>query len=319
MKLPFHIEIFANPLAFVLLLFVPIFLYWYWKVYDKKRLMIPLSVRVQQLTGIKSNGLWLRHLPLFFQLVGLILFILALARPQDAINIKERKTEGMDILLLLDVSGSMEATDFPPNRLAVAKQNAIDFVKGRVGDRIGVVLFSEQAFSLVPLTLDYEWLCKSVQNINPALLPKQGTAIGSAIAVGINRLKASHAASQVLILFTDGANNRGEIDPISAAKLAAMNQMKMYCIAMAGANEDIDEKGLQRMAKITGGLFFKANNPQKLKQIFTEISKLEKVEIRDDVYRDVTDLYPGFIKVGIFSFLIAYFIMLTYAYNPLEQ
>jgi len=328
MKQIINIDQFADAWVLVLLLFIPIYLYWYFKHYAKQRLVVKLSYNATQLQKPNPALIWLRYLPMLFQLLGMASLIFALARPQNAADIRERNTEGIDIMLLLDVSGSMDATDFPPDRLTVAKNNAIEFIKGREGDKIGIVLFGEDAFSYAPLTLDYNWLEKLIKDINSGTLPKQGTAIGSAISVGINRIRETKNPSKVMILFTDGANNRGEIDPITASKLAKLYNIKIHTIGLGSpdfvakeqnASAGIDESTLQRIANNTGGQFFRAKDPQSLKNVFKEISNMEKTDIHEDVYRDVTDLYPFFVKMGIIFFLIAFLLMITFIYNPLEQ
>ena len=233
-------------------------------------------------------------------------------------------------MLLLDTSNSMEETDFSPNRLEVAKRTAISFIAGRKDDRIGVVLFAADALSYAPLMLDYDLVRKMIQSIEFNIMPGQGTAIGSAISVGINRMRDSETTSKIMILMTDGANNRGEIPPLTAAKLAKMFRIRIYSVGIgspalpgknAGPNSSpgLDEKSLQQIAEITGGTYFHAANPESLQNIFQQISQLETVQIHDEVFREITDHYPRFLKIAIVLLIASFALMLTFMYNPLEQ
>lgn len=327
-----QINQFAYPEALLLLALIPAYLVWYIGYYSKKRLVIALSYDPAELQQPKYNFAFLRYLPLVFQLLGLGLAIVALARPQSSYEQNLRKAEGIDIMLLLDTSASMEATDFNPNRLEAAKKHAIEFIDGRIEDRIGMVLFAQDAFSYSPLTLDYQLLKKLIDEINFGSVPKQGTAIGQAIAVGINRLRESDAPSKVMILMTDGANNRGQIDPITAAKLASQMNMRIYAIGI-GKEEftrytptgyrkfasDLDEETLQKIAQVARGQYFRATDPDGLKKIFDEISQLEKVEIHQELYSQVNDLYPPVLLAGIICLLVGFLLMVSFMYNPLEQ
>jgi Ca-activated chloride channel family protein len=323
---------FAHPEALLLLALLPTYLIWYRFYYSKRRLVIELSYDPTQLQKPRYNFAFLRYIPLILQLIGLTLAILALARPQSSYEQNQRKAEGIDIMLLLDTSASMEATDFTPNRLEAAKSHAIEFIDGRVEDRMGMVLFAQDAFSYAPLTLDYKLLKELISDINFGSVPKQGTAIGQAIAVGINRLRESEAPSRVIILLTDGANNRGQIDPITAAKLASQMDMRIYAIGI-GKEEftrytptgyrkfasDLDEATLKNIAAVARGQYFRATDPEGLKNIFEEISQLEKVEIRQEMYSQVNDLYPPVLLGGIICLLLGFLLMISFMYNPLEQ
>lgn len=293
--------------------------------------MLKFSYDPTQLSKPRKHLVFLRHLPLWIQLLGIAAVIVSLARPQKSASISERIMEGIDIMLVIDVSGSMELEDFNPDRLTVAKKNAAEFIRSRKGDRLGLVLFAEDAFSYAPLTLDYELLLKLVNDINSTILPKQGTAMGTAVSIGINRLKDSESASKIMIVFTDGANNRGEIDPITAARLSKIHGIKVYTIGIGkpyferktvrGLEKvvsDLDEKTLKKVAEITGGKYFKADEEVKMTEVMDEISRMEKSKIKDDIYKDVTDLYPFFLKTAIVCFILAYLLMNTFIYNPLE-
>lgn len=322
---------FANPAAFWLLCLIPLFLIGYNSYYRKRRLVIKLSYDPIAVQPPRLRLGFLRHLPLILQTIGLIAAITALARPQLSSEHQIREKEGIDIMLLLDTSASMEADDFSPNRLAVAKKTAIEFVEGREADRMGLVLFAEEAFSYAPLTLDYGLLVNMIEAVNFQSLPKQGTAIGSAIASGINRLRESPSPSKIMILLTDGSSNRGKLDPITAARLATTFDIKIYCIGIGQESyvgntthgqrkfeTELDEAALIRIAELTDGLYFHADSPEKLKAIFDEISELERTAVETEVYRQVADQYPFFLKIAILCFGLAFFLMLTFTYNPLE-
>jgi Ca-activated chloride channel family protein len=323
---------FARPEALLLLGLIPLYLYGYFRWYNKRRLVIKLSYDPTELRKPRRYVAFLRYLPMLFQLLGIALAIVALARPQDAQERSLRQAEGIDIMLLLDTSASMEATDFKPNRLEAAKAQAAAFVEGRVEDRIGMVLFAQDAFSYAPLTLDYQLLLELIRDIRFGSLPKQGTAIGQAIAVGINRLRELESPSQVMILITDGANNRGQIAPITAARLAATYGIKIYAIGV-GKDEysrytptgfqkvesDLDEATLKEIARLSQGKYFRATDPEGLQDIFAEISELEKVEVTEEMYRQVSDFYPAFLIAALISLAIAYLLMVSFMYNPLEQ
>jgi len=324
------IDLFANPEALLLLVIIPVYFFWYFRFFRKQRLVIRLSYDPNELGTPDSYMSLLRWLPRGLQLVSIVLLIIAMARPQTADELVQSKAEGIDIMLLMDISGSMEADDFPPNRLEVAKGTAIHFIKQRVHDQIGLILFGQQALNYAPLTLDQDYLARMVRNIDFGLLPRQGTAIGMAIGQGINRLEESPNPSKVMVLLTDGANNRGELDPITAARIARDKGIRIYTIGLGrtlyqygsdpqNGGNDLDEGTLERIASITYGRYFKASQPDRLKQIFDEISRLETGEVEDLSYRFVQDRYPLFVKVSIILLGISFLLMLTFLYNPLEH
>lgn len=330
MKALFGIDLFATPEALFLLLLLPVYLWWYLRYYARQRLVIRMSYDPSQLKKPDVDLTLLRFIPRALQAASVCLIIIALARPQSATEIVERQSEGIDIMLLLDTSSSMEETDFPPNRLEVAKSTAISFIDGRKDDRIGMVLFAADAYSYAPLTLDYDLIRKMIQAIQFNILPRQGTAIGSAISVGINRMRDSETSSKIMILMTDGANNRGQISPITAAELAQTFNIRIYCIGIGNTTvkassrnprniPGLDEKSLTQITQMTGGTYFHASNPESLTSIFKQISKLETVDIHDEVFREITDHYPKFLKIAIVFLIISFILMLTSVYNPLEQ
>ena len=252
-----------------------------------------------------------RWLPGALLLAAFALGVVALARPQERDASVERSTEGIDIVLALDVSTSMTAEDFVPNRFEAAKQVAGEFVRGRTSDRIGLVVFAAQAYTQAPLTLDYPFLLTMLGEVRMGVI-EDGTAIGTALATATARLRDSDAASKVVILLTDGQNNRGQVDPQTAAEAAAALDVKVYAIgvgaeggatrgrgpfgsALFGRAPEVDEAALRAVAQTTGGRYFRATDAQALREIYAEISALERTEIEETVLLDVEELYPWFL------------------------
>ena len=277
-----------------------------------------LDMLFSNVTPVKNQPVTIRMalyqmLPVL-RVLALVLLITALARPSTVSSDREYQTKGVDIVICLDISGSMLAEDFQPeNRLYVAKQEAIKFIKGRENDRIGLVVFARKAFTQCPLTTDYRILIELVKEIRVGMIA-DGTAIGLGIATSVNRLRDSTAKSKVIILITDGSNNAGNIDPITAAELAKTFGIKIYTIAVGKgglvpfpvedpffgkryvqANVEIDEQILKRIADITGGLFFRARDPKSLSEIYEKINKLEKTEIKVKEYKSYNELFPFFL------------------------
>ncbi|MEX2115918.1 MAG: VWA domain-containing protein [Bacteroidota bacterium] len=307
---------FANPDFLWLLLLVPIAaLYWFWR-----RKTMVTTIRYSSLQSFqrapRTMREYLRHLPTALRLVFLAALIVALARPQSVSSTENISTEGIDIVLVLDISGSMLAEDFTPNRLVAAKQVAEDFVGGRTNDRIGLVIFSAESFTQCPLTTDYPVLKNLLREVKNGMIA-DGTAIGLALANGVNRLKDSKAKSKVIILLTDGVNNRGEIDPITAAKIAATFGIRAYTVGVGAQGMapypvqtpfgirrqmmqvDLDEKTLTAVAEMTGGKYYRATDNEKLKAIYLEIDQLERTKIEVTAYKKFTDLFPGWLLVGL--------------------
>jgi len=263
----------------------------------------------------------------WLELFGLIFISLAAARPRSG-SVQERTyTEGVDIVMVLDISGSMQALDFKPkNRLEAAKTVAAEFIQGRAedptsSDRIGLVVFAGKAFTQCPLTLDYGVLLDFLQGVEIGQI-EDGTAIGTAIATGLNRLRNSEAKSKVMILLTDGVNNRGEVDPITAARAAQALEVRIYTIG-AGTEGyalypvddpifgrrhvrmpvEIDEKSLRSVADITGGSYFRAKDTESLRKIYDEINQLEKTKIEIRQFTRHKELFPTFIIIGLIMLL----------------
>lgn len=263
----------------------------------------------------------LRDLPVGLRLLALALFIVALARPQSVSSKENISTEGIDIVLLLDISGSMLAEDFSPNRMQAAKLVAEEFIDGRLNDRIGLVIFSAESFTQCPLTTDYPVLKTLLKEVKNGMIA-DGTAIGLALANGVNRLKDSKAKSRVMILLTDGVNNRGEIDPITAAKIAATYVIRVYTVGVGAQGEapypvetpfgiqrrlipvDLDEKTLTTVADITGGKYYRATDNRKLKAIYKEIDQLERTKIEVTAYKRYSELFYGWLGAGLLVLLL---------------
>lgn len=256
---------------------------------------------------------------------GLILFSIALARPQLRDESLPLKREGIDIALVLDVSGSMESVDFEPSRLVVARETMDNFIKERSQDRIALIIFAGTAYTRIPLTLDHNIVRTSLQEVDVNSVNQDGTAIGMGISVALNRLKKSTAESKVVVLLTDGVNNAGSIDPLTAARLAREMGVRIYTIGV-GTDETIipvyflgqlryqrysgglDEELLQEIAGITEGKYYRARDPKALESIFKEINQLEKTSFERDHFQQYRELAFPFIITGLILILIGLFL-----------
>lgn len=294
---PFNLELgggwaFASPVWLLLLLVLPVF--WLWARARRRRaLVLPALATARDLPRTWRERL--RAVPEVFRVLAFACGILALARPQELSAGRPVTTSGIDIVIALDASGSMKAEDFQPrNRLEVAKEAAVDFIADRSSDRMGLVTFAGQAVTQAPLTLDHDVLTNAVRRVEIGGLA-EGTAIGTALATAVNRLRASDAQSRVVILLTDGVNNAGQIDPLTAAETARVLGVKVYTIGVGTTGEApylledprfgrryvrvvvrIDEEILRRIAARTGGQYFRATDPQALTQVYEEIDRLER-------------------------------------------
>lgn len=265
----------------------------------------------------------LRHVPFILRMLVLAVLVVAFARPRTTGRAQDVYTEGIDIALVLDISGSMLAEDFKPNRIEAAKSVATEFVDGRKNDRIGLVIFAGESFTQCPMTMDYRVLKNLLRQVKSGVV-EDGTAIGMAIAQGVNRLKDSKAKSKVMILLTDGVNNRGEIDPITAAQIAQTFDIRIYTIGVGtigmapyptqtpfgiryqNVPVDVDEKTLEKIAEMTQGRYFRATDNRSLRQIYQEIDKLEKTRIEVKAYRTFTELFYPWAWVGLFGLVIEF-------------
>jgi Ca-activated chloride channel family protein len=299
---------FAHPGFFWLLISIPLMVGWY--VWKQRQLQGNLSVpTLRGFTIVKKSLLpKFRHTAIVLRSLALAALITALARPQSSLSWQNTTTEGIDIIIASDISGSMLAEDFKPNRLEAGKQIAIDFIKGRPDDRIGLVIFSGESFTQCPLTIDHSVLINLFADIRNGMIT-DGTAIGMGLATAVNRLKGSLAKSKVVILLTDGSNNAGSIPPITAAEIAKQFGVRVYTVGL-GTNGFapypvqtavgvqyqrmpvvIDEGTLSKIASITGGKYFRATNNETLKDIYVQIDKLEKAKIDVTQYRRKTEMF----------------------------
>ncbi|WP_162054795.1 VWA domain-containing protein [Pontibacter pamirensis] len=277
----------------------------------------------------------LRHIPNLLFMLFMMLVLVALARPQRANEQVEQTAEGIDIVLVLDVSGSMELQDIKPNRLAAAREVALDFIRGRVQDRIGLVVFAGDAYSLSPLTTDYQLLRDHLNSIDHKMIPNDGTAIGSALAVAINRMRDSDAKSKVVILISDGENTAGSLDPELAAQLAYAYAIKLYTIGIGKDGQvpyeevetgntifvetQMDETSLRRIAQIGEGNFYRADSKDALQEIFRNINRLERTEVTEKRFRDTQDYYQVYLKWSLLILLLWMFLKNTFITNVLED
>lgn len=318
---------FANPEFLALLIVIPFLIWWY----TKRQGRMTGTLRYSSLGVVKTTTnpkAWkYRHVLFAFRTLAIILLIIGFARPQSGRTEEEVITEGIDIMLAMDVSGSMAAEDFKPkNRLEAAKVVAADFIKGRRNDRIGMVVFAAKSFTQCPLTLDYGILLDFLGKIQIGMI-EDGTAIGMGIATAVNRLRDSRAKSKVIILLTDGVNNRGELDPLTAARIAHALGIRIYTIG-AGTRGDalypvedpffgkryvrmpveIDEESLTKIANITGGKYFRATDRESLAKIFKEIDSLEKTKIEVKEYTRYKELFVNFLAVALSLVLLEIFL-----------
>lgn len=288
---------FASPYyLWLLVLIAPMIGYYVWRT-----LQGSAAIRISSVEGVvrapKSVRYYLRHLPFVLRTAAFALMVVALARPQDVEQNVRTSTEGIDIMLSIDVSGSMLARDFKPDRITAAKEVAGSFIADRYGDRIGLVAFAGEAFTQSPLTTDQSTLQTLLARIRSGLI-EDGTAIGNGLATAINRLRESDAKSKVIILLTDGVNNRGEIAPMTAAEIAKAQGIRVYTIGVGttgmapypavdmfgnitfvNQKVEIDEKTLTAIAEMTGGQYFRATDKAKLKAIYDQINQLEKSKV----------------------------------------
>lgn len=308
---------FASPYyLWLLALIVPMIAYYVWRV-RQGGAAIQISTVEGVLRAPKSVRYYLRHLPFVLRTAAYALLVVALARPQGIEQNVRTSTEGIDIMLSIDVSGSMLARDFKPDRITAAKEVAASFISDRVGDRLGLVVFAGEAFTQSPLTTDQSTLQTLLARIRSGLI-EDGTAIGNGLATAINRLRESEAKSKVIILLTDGVNNRGEIAPMTAAEIARAQGIRVYTIGvgtrgtapypavdmfgnMTFVNQkvEIDEKTLTGIARLTGGRYFRATDKEKLQAIYDEINQLEKSRVEVTERITYHELFLGWVLAAL--------------------
>ena len=311
---------FKDPSYFLLLLLLPLIFVW---IHKQRKSAIKVSF-LSDLKKIRTGSS--ARIQYYLSIVRMIAFafmITALARPQQVSAEREFEASGIDMVIALDISGSMLAEDFKPiNRISVAKEEAKKFIKGRQSDRIGLIVFAGKSYTQCPLTLDYDVLAKLVDDIEIGMI-KDGTAIGLGIANAVNRLRESDGKSKVIILLTDGDNNAGNIDPITAAELARSFGIRIYTIGIGTGGVvpfpiddpvfgrryvqvqvDIDENTLKRIADITGGLYFPARDAQMLSKVYERINELEKTNFKIKEYTSYGEFYHYFLFPGLLILLL---------------
>ncbi|HOU74249.1 MAG TPA: VWA domain-containing protein [Tenuifilum sp.] len=321
--------VYANPKFLYLLLLIPSLVGWYIYRLHKSRAALVISTAKHFDNTGKSVKVYLRHLPFALRMLALALAIIALARPQSTNIQRNVTTEGIDIVLSLDVSGSMLARDFKPDRLEAAKSLGINFISGRANDRIGLVIFAGESFTLCPLTTDRATLINQFKAVDIGVL-EDGTAIGSGLATAISRLKDSDAKSKVIILLTDGVNNRGEIAPMTAAEMAKTFGIRVYTIGVGtygtapypvqtpfgtryqDVQVEIDEDLLKSIAQMTGGEYFRAINNKALEQVYQKIDQLEKSKIEVNEYAKREEKYRGWLLAAFILLLLEFVLRRTY-------
>ena len=328
--------IFANPEFFWLLLLLPLMLLWYWFWNKKSQANVTFSTTI----AFKKTKSWsdaLYHLLFVLRMIAIALIVVALARPQThSENAKTKITDGIDIVMAIDVSASMLSQDLKPNRFEALKKVASQFVKDRPNDRIGLVIYAGESYTKTPVTTDKSIILNALSEITYGQI-EDGTAIGMGLATAVNRLKESKAKSRVIILLTDGVNNTGFIDPQTAAELAAEYGIKVYTVGI-GTNGmalspyalnadgsiiyrmqqvDIDEPLMKKIAQVTKGRYFRATNNQKLQQIYDEINQMETTKIEEFKYTEVDEKFRWWVLVAGLLLLLEFVLRHTLLRNDI--
>ena len=328
--------VFANPEFFWLLLLLPLMLLWYWYWNKKSQANVTFSTTI----AFKKTKSWsdaLYHLLFVLRMIAIALIVVALARPQThSENAKTKITDGIDIVMAIDVSASMLSQDLKPNRFEALKKVASQFVKDRPNDRIGLVIYAGESYTKTPVTTDKSIILNALSEITYGQI-EDGTAIGMGLATAVNRLKESKAKSRVIILLTDGVNNTGFIDPQTAAELAAEYGIKVYTVGI-GTNGmalspyalnadgsiiyrmpqvDIDEPLMKKIAQVTKGRYFRATNNQKLQQIYDEINQMETTKIEEFKYTEVDEKFRWWVLVAGVLLLLEFVLKHTLLRNDI--
>ncbi|VBB45296.1 von Willebrand factor type A [uncultured Paludibacter sp.] len=311
---------FHNPgYLFFLLLLIPIVFWYWWKMRNSDA-----SVQISSVGKLKkmsqTKRLKFRHLPFLLRMLALAALILAIARPQTSSSWRSETTEGIDIMMAMDISGTMQAEDLRPNRIEAAKSVASEFIISRPNDNIGLVVFAAESFTLCPLTIDHNVLLNLFSSVKYGMI-EDGTAIGLGLANAVNRVKEGKSKSKVVILLTDGSNNQGDIAPVTAAEIAKTFGIRVYAIGIGShgmvnipvptpfgvryqqMQSEFDEETLKQIADKTGGKYFRATNNAKLREIYQEIDQLEKTKINVKEFSNKTELFYVF---GLLSFLFLF-------------
>lgn len=306
---------FLNPYILIAGVVVPLLLLYYILAGRREAALTVTTVGIRR--APRTLRYWLRHLPIVLRLGALAAIVVALARPVEVHSSSETTTDGIDIVLAMDISGSMLARDFQPDRLTAAKQLASEFVADRSGDRLSVVAFAGEAFTQCPLTSDQASVATMLSRLRSGVVD-DGTAIGNGLATAVNRLRESGSKSKVVVLLTDGVNNRGQISPVMAAEIARDLGIKVYTIGVGSrgkapfpavdmfgntsyvmADVEIDEELLRRIATTTGGEYFRAEDNEALKEIYSRINTMEKSDVQVTSYTTYEELYAWWVVLAL--------------------
>lgn len=313
---------------FLFFLLAPVLFWYFWEM-RKSDASLQIS-SIQQLgKSPKSKRIYLMHLPFVLRMATAILLILTLARPQTSNSWRSENVEGIDIMMALDISGTMLAEDLRPNRLEAAKNVAAEFILSRPNDNIGLTLFARESFSQCPLTTDHVALVNLFNGVQFGLI-NDGTAIGLGLGTAVNRIREGHSKSKVIILLTDGSNNSGDISPLMAAELAQTFGIRVYTIGVgshgkvrmpiqtpigiqyAMVDSDFDENTLQKIAEMTGGEYFRATNNTALRSIYQEIDKLEKTKISVHEFTNKQEVFFSFALAALLLLVLEMMIRTLY-------
>ena len=313
--------VFANPTyLYLLLLLIPMIGWYVYKLRKSQASLQVSSTEAFEVAGATSWKVYLRHVPFALRTLAIALLIVVLARPQSTDSWQNSTTEGIDIVMAMDISTSMLAEDLKPNRLEAAKDVAASFINGRQNDNIGLVVFAAESFTQCPLTTDHTVLLNLFKDVQPGII-QDGTAIGLGLANAVSRIKDSQAKSKVIILLTDGVNNQGEIAPVTAAEIAKTFGVRVYTIGVGTQGKapypfqtafgvqymdvdvEIDEPTLKQIAATTGGQYFRATDNASLKEIYSEIDKMEKTKISVQEYSKKQEEYKNW-AILLFSLLL---------------
>jgi Ca-activated chloride channel homolog len=300
-----HID-FARPELLYLLLIIPLMLAWYIYKYTRSQPTLQVSAIDPFMNQPASWRLWLIHFMFALRVLVIALIILAVARPQSSLRLQDVTVEGIDIMIAFDISGSMLAEDFKPNRIEAAKDLAVEFILNRPSDRLGLVVFSGESFTQSPLTIDHAVLINLFRDVRAGMI-RDGTAIGDGLAIAVDRLRNSTAVSKVVILLTDGVNNMGSVDPLTAAEMARLYGIRVYSVGIGTmgmapfpvqtpfgkqhqmVEVKIDEDLLREISRMTDGKYFRATTNEKLKAVYDEIDQLERTKIDVTEYKRRVD------------------------------
>lgn len=313
--------VFANPTyLYLLLLLIPMIGWYIYKLRKSQASLQVSSTEAFEVAGAVSWKVYLRHVPFVLRTLAIALLIVVLARPQSTDSWQNSTTEGIDIVMAMDISTSMLAEDLKPNRLEAAKDVAASFINGRQNDNIGLVVFAAESFTQCPLTIDHGVLLNLFKDIQPGII-QDGTAIGLGLANAVSRIKDSQAKSKVIILLTDGVNNTGEIAPVTAAEIAKTFGIRVYTIGVGTQGEapypiptafgiqyqnvpvEIDEQVLKQIASTTGGQYFRAMDNASLKEIYSEIDQMEKTKISVQEFSKKQEEYKNWALI-VFALLL---------------